>query len=162
MTGVVLKNAQPFGLGREVTQPGASPLTIGVKAVQYDEPALRLEEVNIQSPGSRGWHRYQIIHVMRDGMLAEFRTDLGRRGKFKADQFRIPAAVKSRKTGKITSLHTVGELCDIADWMRSRPSTVAQVEPSNFAKRAEDEFLEAERRRKHQSTVGPAVRIERR
>jgi hypothetical protein len=73
------------------------------------EPAMGLYEIHEQSPGSRGFHRYQIIHVIRDGRIAEFRRDMGLASNFKgARQIRIPAYLE----------HTVDELMDLADQLR--------------------------------------------
>lgn len=77
-----------------------------------NEKALGLYEMNLQSPGSRGFHRYQIVHVVRDGKPTEFREDLGKAKKFKANQFRIPAMME----------HTVDELKDMALWLRENPA----------------------------------------
>ena len=42
-----------------------------------NEKAWAYQEVHLQSPGSRGRHRYRIILVNRDGNLAEYREDMG-------------------------------------------------------------------------------------
>ena len=74
------------------------------------EKAVGLLELHEQSPGSRGFHRYQIIHVVRDDRVAEFRRDLGLAKNFKnVRQFRIPGLLE----------HTVDELMDIAEEMRN-------------------------------------------
>lgn len=83
----------------------------GTHYISEDEPCLALFEMNEQSPDSRGFHRYQIIYVVRDGKSAQFRKDLGLAKKFKHDQFRIPSYLE----------HTVGELRDMADWVRNNP-----------------------------------------
>ena len=56
------------------------PITL---TVVPHEKAMALYEVNEQSPGSRGMHRYQIILVARDGKLAEYRIDMGESKNFK-------------------------------------------------------------------------------
>ena len=73
-----------------------------------DEKCWGLFELEFQSPGSKGFHRYQIIEVIRDGQVAEYRKDMGSTKKVRGDQFRIPCLLE----------HTVGEAQDIADWMR--------------------------------------------
>ena len=84
----------------------------GTTYILGNEKALGLYEMNLQSPGSRGFRRYQIVHVIRNNMPAEFRIDLGKAKKFKANQFRIPAMME----------HTVDELKDMALWLRENPA----------------------------------------
>lgn len=91
-------------------------------AVSFDEPAFSLAEVNLQSPGSRGWRRYQLIQVMRNDRPAEYRENLGPAKKFSADQFCILGGVQNEITGRFEILHTVGELRDIADGLREKRS----------------------------------------
>jgi len=97
-----------------------SKIAIATTHYSKDEPCLGLYEMNLQSAGSKGFHRYQILNVIRADKVAECRIDLGPAKKFKADQFRIPGGVIDPKTGKGEILHTVGELRDIADKLRSR------------------------------------------
>lgn len=79
-------------------------------SVNHNEKAYSLQEVHLQSPGSRGFHRYRIIVVNRDGRLAEFREDMGEAKNFKGvKQFNVPALWE----------HTVGELLGIADVLRN-------------------------------------------
>jgi len=99
-----------------------SKLLYGTHAINEDEPCLGLYEMNLQSPGSRGFHRYQIILVMRGDGPVEFRKDLGLSKKFKHDQVRIPGGAKDDISGRFYIEHTVGELRDIADHIRSYPS----------------------------------------
>ena len=94
----------------------------GTDYVLIDEPCLGLYEMNMQSPGSRGFHRYQIIQVMRGDKPREYRRDLGLAKNIKANQFRIPGGAIDEVTGRVYIEHTVGELVDIAEYMRGRPS----------------------------------------
>ena len=74
-----------------------------------DEKAYGLFEINQQSPGNRGFHRYQVIQVIRDGKIAEWRKDMGLASKFKGvNQLRIPSLFE----------HTVDELMALADELR--------------------------------------------
>jgi len=66
--------------------------------------------MNRQTPDGTGWHRYQIISVVRDDRLAEYQEDLGPRENFSADEFEIPGGVWDSLTGKGEILHTVAEL----------------------------------------------------
>ena len=87
-------------------------LVIVTQTVGGDEKAWELIEVNLQSPGNRGWHRYQILRVLRDGNIAEWRRDLGESKNFKGvNQLRIPSLWE----------HTVDELFDLADELRGQP-----------------------------------------
>jgi hypothetical protein len=84
-------------------------LKVIATTITGDEKAYSLAELNEQSPGSRGFHRYQIIQVTRDGRLAEFRKDMGSTRRWKGiKQFRIPSLFE----------HTVDELLDIAAYLR--------------------------------------------
>jgi len=97
-------------------------LRYGTHYIAEDEPCLGLFEMNLQSPGSRGFHRYQIIYVMRDDMPAEYRKDMGLAKKFKAIQIRIPGGAWDEYTGRYYVEHTVGELVEMARDMRENPS----------------------------------------
>ncbi|MDP1614522.1 MAG: hypothetical protein Q8L68_01860 [Methylococcales bacterium] len=94
-------------------------VVLGTNYVLKNEPCYGLFELNYQSPGSKGFHRYQIVQVIREGdKIAEYRKDLGKAKKFKGvDQFRIPGGVKL-PNGRIQIVHKVGELIDIADTLR--------------------------------------------
>jgi hypothetical protein len=87
--------------------------------VLYDEPCYGLYELNLKSADQKSRRRFQVIVVVRDDKLAEFRKDLGLAKKFKVDQFRIPGGVLDETTGRTDILHTVGELQDIADYLRT-------------------------------------------
>jgi len=75
-----------------------------------NEKAMGLYEMHLQSPLSKGFHRYQIIHVIRDGYIAEFRRDMGLAKKYKGvKQLRIPSYME----------HTVDELMGMAEDLRN-------------------------------------------
>ncbi len=97
---------------------GIFPIDSITLVVSEDEPCLGLFEMNLQSPGSRGMHRYQILEVMRDDRVAQAWIDLGLAKDIKADQLRILGGDRDETTGKFWIEHTVGELRDIADWRR--------------------------------------------
>ena len=79
--------------------------------VYGDEKAIALYEMHLQSHGNKGFHRYQIIHVPRNGVICEWRKDMGSADNFKGiSQLRIPSLME----------HTVDELKAIADEMRVR------------------------------------------
>lgn len=86
--------------------------------IHENEPAFNLSEVNLQS--GTGWNRYRIIMVVRHDMLAEYWVDMGPRENFTTEQFRIPGGfLKDNK--HIEIVHTVDELCDIADSFHNSP-----------------------------------------
>jgi len=88
-------------------------MLLGTTYILGDEKAMGLYEMNLQSPmGSQ--RRYQIIHVIRDDRIAEYRQDLGLAKTFRSPrghaimQIRIPSYME----------HTVNELKKMADEMR--------------------------------------------
>jgi len=75
-----------------------------------DETAWSYQEVHIQSPRSRGFRRYRVILVNRDGNLAEYKEDMGSVNKWRGVKcFNIPSLW----------CHSVDELRDIADYLRA-------------------------------------------
>lgn len=87
-----------------------SKLQVITTTVTGNEKAWSYQEAHLQSPKSRGFHRYRIIKVNRDGKLAEYREDLGSVTKWRGVRcFNIPSLWE----------HTVDELLDIADYLRS-------------------------------------------
>ena len=85
--------------------------------VSYDELAFNLSEL-IQPAPVGAPRRFQIILVIRNDALAEYRIDLGPASDFTTPEFRIPGGVVDESTGRGEILHTVGELKDIAIEMR--------------------------------------------
>lgn len=79
-------------------------------SVDGNEKAYSLQEAHLQSPGSRGFHRYRKIMVNRGGVMAEYREDMGLAKNFKGiRQFNIPSLWE----------HTCAELLDLADTLRN-------------------------------------------
>ncbi len=101
-------------------------------SVTNDEPCLLLLEEDRQSPGNRGFHRYQILYVMRGDKPAEYSEDLGSSKKFRANGLRIPGGAKDETTGVFHIEHTVGELRDMANWKRAHPRRVKIVRSDLF------------------------------
>ena len=135
------------------------PVTI---VVSMDEPCFVLVEENWQSPGSRGFHRYQTVRVIRDDRLAEYQTDLGPASRFrKAIPFRLLGGVRYPDSGRIEICHTVGELRDIADLFRSGKIPAPEIEPSDLATGYYDHMDQRHRWQKRASTSGPLVWIQR-
>ena len=81
-----------------------------IQATTYvlgDEKALALYEVNLMTPLGR--RRQEIIWVVRDDKLAEYREDMGK--VTKEDEIRIPSYLE----------HTVNELREMASQMKLKP-----------------------------------------
>ena len=75
-----------------------------------NEKAVSLYEMHLQSPGNRGFHRYQIIHVIRGDVVCEWRKDMGKAENFNGiSQLRIPSYME----------HTVDELKAMANELRT-------------------------------------------
>ncbi len=95
-------------------------IPLGTSWVSPDEPCLGLFELDYQSPGNRGFHRYQIAQVIRDGQVAEYREDLGPSKKFKGvPQRRFPGGTIDPQTRRIFIVETVGRLKEAADTGRN-------------------------------------------
>lgn len=78
-------------------------------SVNQNEKAYAYFEIQEQSPNFKGFHRYRIIYVNRNGELAEYREDMGRATKFVgAKQLHIPSIWE----------HNVAELIDLANYLR--------------------------------------------
>lgn len=117
-------------------------------AITMDEPALSLWEGVLTAPDYRGRFRYQIIRVIRQDRPAEFRLNMGPDALWTGpDGFHIPggdivlmdgtmimipAVIPYEKIRRITIVHTVGELRDMADIMRDAPSRLLQIEPRDM------------------------------
>ena len=75
-----------------------------------DEKAISLFEMHLQSAGNKGIHRYQIIRVSRDGVMCEWRKDMGLAKNYRGiNQLRIPSFME----------HTVDELKAMANQART-------------------------------------------
>ena len=93
-------------------------IKVGTTVISMDEPCFNLVELNLPAPNSRGHRRYQVLTVVRGDKLAEFRIDMGLAKDFKAEPLQVLGGVTAN--GKIYIEHTVGELLDIASWLRDR------------------------------------------
>mgnify|MGYP000005745595 FL=1 len=106
--------------------------------VHLDEPAFNLVELNLQSPDNSGWRRYQIISVVRGERLAEYREDLGAAKDFSADAFRIPGGVWDASTRRMEVLHSVGELREVAEFVRLGPTVRPEIKPRDLVSEYHD------------------------
>jgi hypothetical protein len=92
-----------------------SSIIIGTDRVKMDEPCLMLAEYD------KAKERYQLIRVMRNDTSVEFTRKLGKSKNFVGSQFNIPGGCKDEVTGRWFIEHTVGELIDMANYLRERP-----------------------------------------
>ncbi|MCR4341028.1 MAG: hypothetical protein NUW01_14195 [Gemmatimonadaceae bacterium] len=127
--------------------------------ISPDEPCYRLDERHMQSPGNRGFHRYQRLLVIRGDRLAEHVVDLGPASKWKGvEQFAMPGGVIDRTTKRIWIEHTVGEMQEMAETHRNGFMKGPQHEPTDLKKR----LLESlDRQRARGSVFGQHMRVER-
>lgn len=117
-----------------------SKLLYGTTWIKEDEPCLGLYEINEMPPDGSEFHRYQIIHLMRNDNITEFRQDLGVARACPRNQIRIPGGGIDGITGVFWIEHTIGELRSMADYMRMNPS----VDIKDYA--AIDKWQDSKRR----------------
>ena len=139
----------------------ASSVVAGATWVSPDEPCFLLVEVVLKTPDEHDYHRYQLIYVVRDDNLAEYRADLGPSWGFRNDQFRIPGGTYL-DSGHIEIVHTVGELQKIADELRLGPAPEGEPRPMrDLVGDWHRQLEETDSVRKHRSTVGPGGWVQR-
>ena len=139
-----------------------SKLILGTDVIRFDEPCFSLKEIIEPAPDSKSVRRTQVLKVMRGDSVAEFRRDLGLASSFKASEFVIPGGVADERNGRIEVLHTVGELQDIADYIRSdvyvppeRPEGIDLIQAYR------DSFDKKRRHRKRLSQFGVGGKVQR-
>lgn len=136
-------------------------LVEATNAVSMDEPCFGLSEVYLQSPGSKGLRRYQVLAVARNSKVVSFMRDLGPAAKFKAQQFRVPGGVMDEATGRFEIVHTVGELYDIADFLRAGVCPEPEFPKSDLFADALLQQEEARRCEKRASAFSQSAKIQR-
>ncbi|MDO8670027.1 MAG: hypothetical protein Q7O66_01170 [Dehalococcoidia bacterium] len=130
-------------------------------AVSFDEPCMGLSEVNLQSPDSKGFRRYRTIYVMRADRMATFLEDMGSVALWPgAKEFRLPGGVVNRQSGRLEVVHTVGELYDIANHLRTM-ETPEEIQPRDLWTEAKVQADEKQRQIRHASTFAEGVVIQR-
>ena len=139
----------------------ASPLLAGATWISPDEPCFLLVEVVLKTPDEHDYHRYQLVYVVRDDSLAEYRADLGPAWGFANDQFRIPGG-SVNDDGRIEIVHTVGELQDIAEELRFGPAPQGEPRPvRDLIGDWHRQLEETDLIRKHRTTIGPGGWVQR-
>lgn len=77
-----------------------------------NEKAMGIAEVEKMHPDNHGFHRFQIIYVIRDGKIAEFTKDLGMAKDYSwTNPFTIYSFME----------YSVGELMGMAEQVRNTP-----------------------------------------
>jgi len=121
--------------------------------ISIDEPCYWLGESYKQSPGSKGFHRYQVIHVIRNDRLAEYVTDMGPAHMYKG----IPQFNQI-----VAGYHTVGECMDIATEQRNGLGVKPRErQPKDLWGEYALSLEEKEKRKKNLTTVGAYVTVQR-
>ena len=139
-----------------------STLTIGTNLVKMDEPCWSLKEIISPAADSKSVRRWQCISVVRNDRIAELRRDLGEAKLFQVSEFVIPGGVVDPDTGRGELLHTVGELIDIADYLREGPYTPPEKpEPYDLIGAYHDLSDRHQREQKRQTTIGTGGWIQR-
>lgn len=128
------------------------------RAVFEDEPCYLLREEIRPSRSYKSRSRYQMLSVVRNDRLVTAWVYLGPAAKFQADQFQIPGGEIVEGRGKVW--HTVAELREIADELRGRKPR-RELEPLDLQGAFRSFAEEKGRRRKHQSTFGWGVKLQR-
>ena len=130
--------------------------------VSMDEPCMGLYELNQMAPDSKSIRRYQIIRVLRGDRIAEYRKDLGSRTSFIAPEFRVPGGVIDTRTKRISIMHTVGELIDIANFQRE--GIIRQPDkpkPTDLVKGYHDHMDQKAKLRRKASSFGALHKVQR-
>jgi hypothetical protein len=96
-------------------------MVLVIDEVSPDEPCLRLSELYQLDDANSNLRRYQMIYVIRYDQPAKYRHDMGPYESFTSPEFHLPGAVKDEQTGRVTIVHTVGELQDVANALREQP-----------------------------------------
>ena len=102
-------------------------MVLVIDEVSLDEPCLRLSEIYRLDDANSNLRRYQMIYVIRYDQPSKYQLDMGPYSTFAAPEFHLPGAVKDEQTGRVTIVHTVGELQDVANALRDQPQE--QVQP---------------------------------
>lgn len=133
-------------------------IEVRTRTVLEDEPCYLLAELNRPSRSYKSKSRYQCLWVVRADRLVTAMVYLGPAASFAADQFQIPGGEIVEGRGKVW--HTVAELREIADELRGR-SPRRELEPWDLQGTFRNYVEERGRRRRHQSTFGSGVHLQR-
>ncbi len=141
--------------------PKSSRLLDRELGIWQDEPCYYLEELNLDSPNGTGLRRYELLTVVRNDGLAQYKREMGSANAFNVNQFRVRGGLTDPSTGNIEIYNTVAELREIADMHRDETVTTELHPESDLWTKWFNQLEEAEKRMKHQSVFGPAIIIQR-
>lgn len=113
-------------------------LLLGTNAVNGSEPCFGLSEQNVVTlQAGVGVRRMQIIQVVRNDRIAEFRRDLGPASAFKTEEFAFPGAIPLGN-GRWEVLETVERLEAAANEFRAKyDKPHERQEPEDFKEQFE-------------------------
>ena len=132
-------------------------MEVVTKTVFADEPCFFLGEENRLSRSGKTMVRYQLLKVVRNDRLVTAYVYLGFAKKFQADQFHMLGGWVD-ETGKGQAFHTVGELQEGADEIRSRPPR-RELEPWDIQTAFQNVVEERGRSARHLTTSGPTGQL---
>lgn len=127
-------------------------LDIVTKAVRDDEPCFFLGEFNLPSRSGKSRVRYQLLRVVRSDHLETAYVYLGPARKFAADQFQIVGGLVN-EDGRGQAFHTVAELQDIGNELRSLPPR-RELEPLPLQQMWQEYNEEMPKQLAHKSSFG--------
>lgn len=133
-------------------------IEVRTRAVFEDEPCFLLAELIRPSRSFKSRSRFQVLWVVRGDQLVTAWVYLGPAAKFAQDQFQVPGGDMFEGRGRVW--HTVAELREVADELRSRKPH-RELEPWDIATAFQDNVEEKKRWRKRQSTFGAGVALQR-
>ena len=134
-------------------------IEVVTSSVYSDEPCFYLGEVIRLSKSGKTLCRYQILKVIRNDRLVTACIYLGPASKFLADEFQLIGGSVDDE-GKGWAVHTVAELQEGAEDLRSRPPH-RELEPWDLDAAFKNHVEERIKTQNHRSTSGRYVTIER-
>jgi hypothetical protein len=144
----------------ETEAPGASVggfaarsmMEVTTTSVFADEPCFWLAEFNLPSRSGKTKSRYQLLKIVRNDRLVTAYIYLGPARKFNNDGFNMLGGIM-KPNGRGHAVHTVGELQEGAEELRSRDADHS-IEPPDLKQAFQNMNEEKGRQRKHISTFG--------
>ena len=134
------------------------PVEVRTRIVLDDEPCYLLCEFIQPSRSFKSKSRYQRLSIVRGDRLVTAWVYLGPAASFAQDEFQIPGGDVVEGRGKVW--HTVGELREIAEELRGR-KPYREQEPSDLQTMLRSFVDERNRWRRHTSTFGEGVHLQR-
>lgn len=126
--------------------------------ISKDEPCYFLAEELRQSPGSKGFHRYQMLTVVRNDELVKARIDMGPAGAIMAKPIQILGGVINPLTRHIEIFYTVAQMQEMAEQERHSVRE-KEPQPSDLVGQAYDEIEQREWVKKGKVVTGPTIGV---